>query len=166
LSELPYDRIPEAPLEINAATLLVRLVDGLGFRYRWATEGLRKQDYIYQPSIDSMTVKELLKHILRLLNWSYECLGGEPEIILDSYELDEVRSRTLKKLTMMHELLESIEDQKLASCTISSRGIEYPFWNLVNGPLSDALTHVGQINSWRRLNGNPVSKVNVFTGNP
>jgi hypothetical protein len=166
LSELPYYRIPEPPLEINAATLLIRLVDGLGFRYRWATEGLRKQDYIYQPSIDSMTVKELLKHILRLVNRSYECLGGDTEIILDSYELDEVRSITLKKLTMMRELIESIEDKKLASCTISSRGVEYPFWNLINGPLSDALTHVGQMNSWRRLNGNPVPKVNVFTGNP
>jgi hypothetical protein len=31
-----------------------------------------------------------------------------------------------------------------------------PFWHIINGPLSDALTHTGQINSFRRLNGNGV----------
>jgi len=41
-----------------------------------------------------------------------------------------------------------------------------PFWNLINGPLSDALTHTGRINSFRRLAGNPVAGANVFTGEP
>ena len=38
-----------------------------------------------------------------------------------------------------------------------------PFWYWINGPLADALTHVGQITSWRRISGNPQLKgVNVF----
>jgi hypothetical protein len=40
------------------------------------------------------------------------------------------------------------------------------FWNIINGPFSDALTHTGQINSFRRLAGNPVSGANVFLGEP
>jgi len=36
--------------------------------------------------------------------------------------------------------------------------------DIINGPLADALTHVGQINSFRRINGNPCKKVNVFNG--
>jgi len=40
-----------------------------------------------------------------------------------------------------------------------------PFWYWINGPLSDALTHVGQINSWRIIAGNPQLKgVNLFIG--
>ena len=33
-----------------------------------------------------------------------------------------------------------------------------PFWYWINGPLADALTHVGQITSWRRIAGNPQLK--------
>ncbi|MCK5671198.1 hypothetical protein KAI10_07435, partial [Candidatus Bathyarchaeota archaeon] len=43
---------------------------------------------------------------------------------------------------------------------------EFPVWNLINGPLSDALTHVGQIASWRRMNGNPIPGARVFHGEP
>jgi hypothetical protein len=43
---------------------------------------------------------------------------------------------------------------------------DHPIWYLINGPLADALTHVGQINAWRRLAGNPCPKVSVFLGLP
>jgi len=36
---------------------------------------------------------------------------------------------------------------------------------LLNGPIADALTHVGQVISFRRTSGNPIPKgVNVFMG--
>jgi len=42
---------------------------------------------------------------------------------------------------------------------------EFPFWNLINGPISDALWHVGQVVSFRRGSGNPLPNgVNVLTG--
>ena len=41
----------------------------------------------------------------------------------------------------------------------------FPIWNLINGPISDAIYHTGQIISFRRTSGNPVPKgVNVFLG--
>ena len=40
-----------------------------------------------------------------------------------------------------------------------------PFWNIINGPISDALWHCGQVVMLRRASGNPFnSKVNVFSG--
>jgi hypothetical protein len=49
----------------------------------------------------------------------------------------------------------------------SSRpGDDRPFWNMINGPLADALTHVGQINTYRRMNGNPTPRADVFRGRP
>lgn len=41
----------------------------------------------------------------------------------------------------------------------------FPLWNLINGPISDAIYHTGQVVSFRRSSGNPISKgVNVFLG--
>ena len=35
--DLPYYQIPEYPAEFTAETVAARMIDGLGFRYRWAT---------------------------------------------------------------------------------------------------------------------------------
>ncbi|NNF21370.1 MAG: hypothetical protein HKN67_05475, partial [Saprospiraceae bacterium] len=41
----------------------------------------------------------------------------------------------------------------------------YPFWNLLNGPLADAMWHTGQVVSHRRSSGNPFdSTVSLFSG--
>ena len=50
----------------------------------------------------------------------------------------------------------------MAECAVD----DHPFWHMVNGPLADALTHVGQINTFRRLAGNPCPEANVFKGIP
>ncbi len=43
--------------------------------------------------------------------------------------------------------------------------VEYPFWNNINGPIADAIWHVGQVVSFRRSSGNPFPKgVSVLTG--
>ena len=42
----------------------------------------------------------------------------------------------------------------------------YPFWNMINGPIADALWHAGQVASFRRSSGNPMNpRVDVFMGN-
>jgi hypothetical protein len=42
---------------------------------------------------------------------------------------------------------------------------EYPMWNVINGPVSDAIYHVGQIVAFRRAAGNPMHPgVSVFSG--
>jgi hypothetical protein len=42
---------------------------------------------------------------------------------------------------------------------------EFPFWNILNGPVDDALWHVGQVITFRRSSGNPYNnKASVFTG--
>ena len=42
---------------------------------------------------------------------------------------------------------------------------ELPFWNMINGPIADALWHCGQIVSFRRSSGNPYnSNASVLTG--
>lgn len=48
--ELPYKQIPEYPEQYTSGNVIARFIDGLGYRYYWATEGLREQDLAYKPS--------------------------------------------------------------------------------------------------------------------
>ena len=41
-----------------------------------------------------------------------------------------------------------------------------PALRLLQGPFADALTHVGQINTYRRMAGNPTPGADVFRGLP
>jgi hypothetical protein len=168
LARLPYHSIPEPPGELTANSVLVRAVDGLGFRYRWATEGLREEDYVFRPCPTSMSVRELLNHIHRCVSITDHYLGGEKPGRPDFATLAEAREKTLEKIWGLRERIGGMTPDQLAACSYYSKhyGREFPVWNMINGPLSDALTHVGQINSWRRINGNPVPAASVFLGRP
>ena len=155
-----YRRIPPYPDAVSGTTTLVRLLDGLGFRFRWSTEGLSDDDYGFKPAPDCMSIEELLRHVWGLVNWvcqSMQLNGFRKE---DNISL--ARGSVLEMTYALREALISMSDKELKSVTIEGR----PFWHIINGPISDALTHVGQINSFRRLAGNPTPKANVFIGIP
>jgi len=152
--------IPEYPNALKGATVMQRLLDGLGFRFYWATEGLRVDDYAFRPADDVMSISELVEHIWGLVNWVNISINGvsqrRPE------EIESVRSRVLEMLHELRTAVSEMNDDELSEVTIEGN----PLWNIINGPVSDALTHVGQINSFRRLNDNPVPRANVFLGRP
>ena len=63
---LPYAEIPEAPENYTAGAVVSRMIDGLGFRYYWASEGLTEKDLAYTPGNDGRTIEQTLKHIYGL----------------------------------------------------------------------------------------------------
>ena len=48
-SELPYKEIPSYPANYTQGTVISRMIDGLGYRYYWATENLRDWILILNP---------------------------------------------------------------------------------------------------------------------
>src|SRR5690349_7306301 len=60
---LPYYQIPSYPDSYSAGTVASRMVDGLGFRFYWATEGLRVEDLSFKPNADARTSEETIQHI-------------------------------------------------------------------------------------------------------
>lgn len=59
------------------------------------------------------------------------------------------------------------EDFKSLEILIKQRDqkISLPLWIMINGPLSDAIYHTGQIVLLRRISGNPINpNVDIFTG--
>ena len=168
MTKLPYTNIPEPPRKMSATTVLIRLMDGIGFRYRWATEGLREEDMNFQPCETSMKIQELLAHIHGLLMISESYLTDKNLVKIEPVKLDERRKLTLETIIRIRESLFTLDDVYLADrmYKVPWSREELPVWYLINGPLSDVLTHVGQIASWRRINDNPIHGANVFFGTP
>ncbi len=163
---MDYREIPAPPRELKGTTVLVRILDGLGFRFYWATEGLRAEDHAFRPVPESMSTGELIDHVLFLVFMIKQTLwNADARERFRSDDPSELRSHALEQLAIVREHLLSLSDDELATHQVLKRdGSRFPVWNIMNGPIADALTHVGQINAWRRLSGNPAPRVNVFTG--
>ena len=170
-NKLPYYQIPEAPESYTSGTVISRMIDGLGFRYYWATEGLTEKELNYEPGNEGRTAGETMDHLLGLSNVivnSARKVANDrtvPQEKLVSYK--EKRKQTLNNFKEASEIFRKATD--LSEFTIvfmSEKGSsEFPFWNQINGPIEDAIWHAGQIVVLRRSAGNPIAKgVNVFLG--
>ena len=142
----------------NANGIVIRLIDGLGYRFYWATEGLTEDDYAFSPGGGCQAIGELVGHVWGLVNWIHLSALGEGIAASRAEDSTGQREQILSGLYSLRNHIIKIDTETLFAIQIR----DLPFWHVINGPLSDALTHTGQITSFRRLNGNPVPKHRVF----
>tara|TARA_B110000977_G_C10918327_1_gene432058 strand:- start:224 stop:772 length:549 start_codon:yes stop_codon:yes gene_type:complete len=172
IQELPFKSIPEASKNYESGNIVVRMIEGLGYRYYWATEGLQAGDLDYTPSDSGQSTKETLKHIhgladvLKNVSFNLPSIRPAPN---QSEDFVELRKQTLNYLEEATVNFKNKTPKELAELkVIFERGgkqSSFPFWNMINGPLADAIYHTGQVVSYRRSSGNPLPKgVNVFMG--
>lgn len=105
----------------------------------------------YRLGESTRTPGEILAHINDLLDWAYHLAAGE-HVWRDS------RPRSWDKevsrfYTALQNLEQSLSGPKTLACSAEK---------LFQGPIADALTHVGQIGMLRRLAGGPVRGENYF----
>lgn len=172
IADLPYREIPAYPDSFSAENAVARMVDGLGFRFYWATEGLRPEDLAFRPTPEARTSEETIDHILGLSSVILHAVQQQPNVRKEGetppLAFAEKRKTILDNLKTASDLLKTsggkLEDYDVVFVNGDSRS-EFPFWNILNGPLADALWHTGQVVSFRRSSGNPFnSKVSVFSG--
>ena len=132
--------------------------------------GRRKSKKIRFPMIANSL--ETLSHIYEVLRFARTAftgerfVGSEPD---SSIGLDEIREKTLTTIQEISDRLKMMSEDEFEQLPIrfQSRGkdLEFPFWNVINGPIVDAIYHVGQIVGFRRATGNPIDpRVNLFLG--
>ena len=167
--ELPYYQIPDAPESYTQGAIAARMVDGLGFRYYWATEGLRSEDLQFRPGEGARSSEETIDHILGLSNVILNSALHKVNEGFDSsgMSFEQKRMMTLTNIQSAADIFRKSDD--LSQFTVVFKGKdgnrEFPFWNQINGPISDAIWHCGQVVTFRRSSGNPFnSKVSVFMG--
>ena len=157
---MPYYEIPNYSKAYTANSVSARMIDGLGFRYYWATEGLRVEDLNYKPSASGRATSETIAHIYGLSKFIRNSVLSEDK---DTNKLElsfaEKRKQTLMNFKAVSDVLRNMETP------FQLENTEVPFWNIINGPISDAIWHCGQVVLLRRASGNPFnSKVNLFSG--
>jgi len=170
--EDPYHEIPEYPADYGAGNVLSRMIDGLGYRFYWATKDLTENDLAYKPSEDGKSTLETLDHMYGLSTTILNgCLNKANIRPLEQKEMDfdEMRLKTLQNFKAASEACLNKSKEEVANLkVIFQRGEnknEFEFWHMMNGPIADALYHTGQIVAFRRASGNPTPPgVNVFMG--
>lgn len=167
---IPYSVIPEAPENYTAGTVVSRMIDGLGFRYHWATKDLTEADLKYNPGNEGRTIAQTLDHLFALSSTILSSAKKEVKdfsVKLPELSYAEKRIATLQNFKIASELLlksEDLTEHKIIFKRQKNTS-EFPFWNQINGPIEDAIWHAGQIVVLRRSAGNPINpKVNVFLG--
>lgn len=182
MTSLPYDQLPEPPADQpGGAAVLARLIDGAAFRYRWASEGLADDDLAWEACEGAHSIGSLLDHLRFLARWVAVNLaaardGVEPVPYPQACDglpdptgsLEALRAQTLSAWSEARSTALALGDDGLAKVTLvgGREPTSFPVWNLLNGPLADALTHIGQLNAWRRQLGKPAPRADVFRGRP
>jgi hypothetical protein len=152
-----FDRLPDPPIASSGVAILRRFVQALGFRLRWAADGLDDDIATFEAGNGSMSVGALMAHIAALADTIVRMLGGESVKRPPDAGFTELVAYALDRLAAADDWLAAHPDD-LDSVDMLAQ--------LCNGPVADALTHVGQLVSWRRLAGSPAPAPRLFHGHP
>lgn len=148
---MPTDRTPDQEAADSSRRFLRHCVATLAYRGAKALRGAPGGFAEFQLPGDARSPGEILAHMGDLLDWAHSLARGKEEWF-DSkpgpWEQDAERFfRALRAF-----------DAYLASDAL----LHVPAEWLFQGPVADALTHVGQIATRRRLAGAPVRGENYF----
>jgi hypothetical protein len=124
----------------------------LAYRGGKAVRGATDEFASFRAGESTRTPAEILAHIGDLLDWAL-CLARDGKHVWNDAPLrawDEEVARFFGALRALDEYL------------ASDAPLGFPAEELFQGPIADALTHVGQINMLRRMSGAPVRGENYF----
>lgn len=168
MSALPFSSIGTYPDSYSPTTVLSRMIEGIGFRFYWATEGLRQIDLDYKPCKDGRSCYETIEHVSMLTDAICDAFAGRVYNFSNHKSgFGAYREGALNNLNTIFNALKENPDLSDVSVRLDYNGQDVitPFWNLINGPFSDIIYHTGQIVAFRRIAGNPINQgVNVFLG--
>lgn len=161
-----YSEIPDYPEVYSAGTVAARMVDGLGFRFYWATNELRTEDLEYRPGNEARSTDETIHHIYVMSIMIANAVQKEENAPSEGLSFNQKRSAILANLKAVSDILRNSTDEDLNTYVVKfNNGATLPFWNLINGPIADAIWHCGQIASFRRSSGNPFdANVSLLNG--
>ncbi len=138
-------------MNLTDREMLRHTVATLAYRGGKALRGAPDGFAVFGAGAKTRTPGEILAHVGDLLDWALRLAQGS-QVFHESQETDWPRGveRFFAGLAAFDSYLAS--DQPLG----------YPAGKLFQGPVADALTHIGQISMLRRMAGAPVRGENYF----
>lgn len=134
-----------------ARELLRHTLATLAYRGGKALRGAPERFSSFSCGSGCRTAGQVLAHIGDLLDWGLSIVSGK-----EKWNVSEVRSWD-DDVRRFHAALAAFDDY-----LASDSPLHVPVEKLFQGPVADALTHVGQIAVLRRLAGSPVKGENYF----
>jgi hypothetical protein len=132
-------------------TLLRHTIATLAYRGGKAVRGVPESFSTFPVGDHPKTPGQILAHIGDLLDWALTMCDGKPV-----WKNSEPQSWT-KDAERFHEALRRLDARLSGGGDIAASS-----GAIFQGPIADALTHVGQINMLRRLAGVPIRGENYF----
>ncbi|REE88559.1 hypothetical protein A8990_10855 [Paenibacillus taihuensis] len=136
------------PQAINSEILLRHWLGAIKYRFMTAISETERNFAAFDAGYGVRTPIEIVCHISQLLQNCYSTISGSPHVRLESKGWYEEAARLFDKIEQL--------DQVILQCLPDQSVIE----TLVQGPLTDVTSHLGQLTMLRRLAGTPVSHIN------
>jgi hypothetical protein len=131
--------------------MLRHIIATLAYRGGKALRGAPANFAAFRAAPGTRTPAEILAHIGDLLDWALRLADG-------SHEWRDSPSRPWEQdVARFFAALDALDNRLAAAAPLGS-----PAEKIFQGPLADALTHVGQIAMLRRMAGSPVRGENYF----
>jgi hypothetical protein len=131
--------------------LLRHTVATLAYRGEKAIRKASKRMANFRAGKTTRSGREILSHIGDLLEWALSMSSGKPR-------WNEVKSETWAQAS--RRFFSGLK--KLDKYLAGAGPLANPPEKIFQGPIADALTHVGQLATLRRLSGSPVMGENYF----
>ena len=127
--------------------LFLHLLATIAYRARYALRGAPESFGSFQAGNQVWTPAELVRHMTSVLGYARSCFEGERPRIDPLPDL-------AAEVARFHAMLEDVAGHVRAGAELKGMTEE----QLLQGPIADALTHVGQLAMLRRLSGSPVQR--------
>jgi hypothetical protein len=143
--------MPTSKLSSDTTRILRHLVAAIAYRASRSVLGAPSGFENVRLADDGMSAGELVLHMTNVTAFALATIAGT----------DRVRHEALDwqgEVERFYALLGELDTRLAEGATIES-GMDL---QLVQGPLADALTHVGQLHAMRRAAGVPIGPVNYI----
>ena len=131
--------------------MLRHLLAALAYRATRATQDVSGEFGTFRAREGARTPVQILAHMSDLCDWALSMAVGQERWH------DAVPQAWEAELSRFYASLKAFDDYLAGPSPISC-----PVQRLVQGPIADAFTHVGQITMLRRLSGSPTRGENFF----
>jgi hypothetical protein len=136
---------------MDASYFLRHFLAGLKYRCTKAISNAKKDYPTYEVGSGVRSPLEILSHISYVLRCAQSVFNNDIKIHIDLKTWEEEVEQFYRDLEILDTYISAgIPDQE--------RIVE----KLLQGPLSDAMTHVGQLSMIRRISGDPITGESFF----
>ena len=146
--------MPQSKLSPDTTRILRHLVATIAYRASRALLDSPSGFEIIQLADGGMTARDLVLHMTNVMAFALATVTGTDRV---HHEALDWQQQVERFYSLLGEL-----DAKLVEGATMEEGMDL---RLVQGPLADALTHVGQLHAMRRKASAPVAATNYIKAN-